>query len=404
MSYSRVVGAVEIGTSKVAVLLGEILEDGGLNIIGHTACSSSGVKKGVITDLAAASDCVHAAISTVEKSAQTRIDEIYLAQTGRHLVGSFNLGATNVSAPDGVIRSSDVSTAKEDAKRKKLPSDRTYIHHIQNPFSVDGRQVENPLSQQGNRLEVGYWSVHGDSQTVSDSLRVIHGIDLDVSDMIISSIASGAVLLEESEKENGALVIDIGGGTTDYVLYRKGYILHTGVIPVGGDHITNDLSIGLRVGRKSAEEFKLKYGRAYYESSDREKTEWLIGDLTIGDRQYPLAAITKIIEARIQETFEIIKDTLMDADIFEPSEIASGVVLTGGTSLLSGIDEAARRVFGIDVRLAEGPGDISKELQRPEYSTVLGLLHYALTGQEEAKEAVKPASILRRLSSIWSLD
>ena len=218
MSQSRVVGAVEIGTSKVAVLLGEILEDGGLNIIGHTACSSRGVKKGTINDLSAASDCVHAAIHAVEKAAQTRVDEVYLAQTGAHVRGMFNLGATNVSASDGVIRSVDINSAKEDAKRKKLPASRTYIHHIQNPFVVDGRQVEQPLSQQGNRLEVGYWSVHGDSQTVSDSLRVIQGIDLDVSDMIISSIASGAVLLEESEKENGALVIDIGGGTTDYAV------------------------------------------------------------------------------------------------------------------------------------------------------------------------------------------
>lgn len=404
MSYSRVVGAVEIGTSKVAVLLGEILEDGGLNIIGHTACSSRGVKKGVITDLSAASDCVHAAILSVEKLAQTRVEEIYLAQTGSHLMGSFNVGATNVSASDGVIRQSDIQTAKEDAKRKKLPPSRTYIHHIQNPFSVDGRQVDNPLSKEGDRLEVGYWSIHGDSQTVGDSLRVIHGIDLDVSDMIISSIASGAVLLEESEKENGALVIDIGGGTTDYVLYRKGYILHTGVVPVGGDHITNDLSIGLRVGRKSAEEFKVKYGRAYYESSDRDKTEWLIGDLTIGDREYPLAAITKIIEARIQETFEIIRDSLKEAEVFEPDEIASGIVLTGGTSLLAGIDEAARRVFGVDVRVSDGPSDVAPELRRPEYSTSLGLLHYALTGQEEVKQEVRPAGLLRRLSSILSLD
>ncbi|MDP4693688.1 MAG: cell division protein FtsA, partial [Opitutales bacterium] len=288
MSYSRVVGAVEIGTSKVAVLLGEIVGESGLNIIGHSACSSKGIKKGVITDLNVASDCVHAAILAAEKNAQTRIDEVYLAQTGSHLIGNFNVGTTNVSSPDGIIRSIDIESAKADAKRRKLPQSRTYIHHIQNPFSVDDRQVENPLSKEGRRLQVGYWSVHGDSDIVSDSLRVIRGIDLDVSDMIISSIASGAVLLQESEKENGALVIDMGGGTTDYVLYRKGYIVKTGVVPVGGDHITNDLSIGLRVGRKSAEDFKVKNGRAYYSSEDREEKVWMIGDLTIGDREYPM--------------------------------------------------------------------------------------------------------------------
>jgi cell division protein FtsA len=403
MSQSRVVGAVEIGTSKVTVLLGEIVGDSGLNIIGHSSCFSKGVKKGVITDLKAASDCVHAAIMTAEQNAKTRIDEVYLAQTGSHLRGNFNVGTTNVGSSDSIVRSADIEQAKEDAKRRKLTDARTYIHHIQNPFSIDGQQVENPLSKEGERLQVGYWSVHGDSQVVSDSLRVIRGIDLDVSDMIISSIASGAVLLEDSEKDNGALVVDIGGGTTDFVLYRKGYIVLTGVVPVGGDHITNDLSIGLRVGRKSAEETKLKDGRAYYKSEDRDEKVWLYGDMTIGDREYPLAAITKIIEARVSEIFDIIKDQLLDADLFVPADIASGVVLTGGTSRLEGIDEAARRSLGLEARQSEGPQDVSPELRVPEYSTALGLLHYALTGQEDDQQNAKPVGILRRLGSILNI-
>lgn len=404
MSQSRVVAAVEIGTSKVAVLLGEIIDDAGLNIIGHSVGSSKGVKKGEITDLDRASDCVHATILKAEENAQTRVDEVYLAQTGRHLKGNFNVGSSNVSSPDGVVRRVDVDAAKEDAKRRTLPHGRTYIHHIQNPFSLDGRPVENPLSKEGRHLQVGYWSVHGDSEAVSDSLRVIRGIDLDVSDMIISSIASGAVLLEESEKENGALVIDMGGGTTDYVLYRKGYIVKTGVIPVGGDHITNDLSIGLRVARKSAEEFKVKNGRGYYQAEDREEKVWLFGDLTIGDRQYPLAAITKIIEARVFEVFDIIKEQLEASDLFEPGDIASGVVLTGGSSRLAGIAEAAQRRFGLDARVSEGPSDVAKELSAPEYSTTLGLLHYALTGQEEKQHSTKPSGIFRKLTGLLNFD
>ncbi|HAV14682.1 MAG TPA: cell division protein FtsA [Opitutae bacterium] len=404
MSHSRVVGAVEIGTSKVAVLLGEIVGESGLNIIGHSASSSKGVKKGVITDLNLASDCVHAAIMAAEKNAQSRIDEVYLAQTGSHLIGSFNVGTTNVSSPDGVIRSIDIEAAKADAKRRKLPGERTYIHHIQNPFSVDDHPVENPLSREGRRLKVGYWSVHGDSDMVSDSLRVIRGIDLDVSDMIISSIASGAVLLEDSEKENGALVIDMGGGTTDYVLYRKGYIVKTGVVPVGGDHITNDLSIGLRVGRKSAEEFKLRDGRAYYEAEDKDTKVWARGDLSIGDREYPLSAITKIIEARVSEVFDIIKDELEADDLLEPMDIASGVILTGGSSRLRGIDVAAKKSLGLESTISEGSADVSDELRQPEYSTVLGLLHYALTGQEAAQEAAaKPNSLFRKISGLLNI-
>lgn len=404
MSDTRVVGAVEIGTTKVVVLLGEIIGDEGLNIIGHSICSSKGIKKGAINDLNAASDCVHATIMQAEENAKSRIDEVYLAQTGSHLEGNFNVGTTNVSSSDNIVREIDIEQAKEDAKRRKLPEKRTYIHHIQNPFALDGQPVDNPLSREARQLQVGYWSVHGDSSKVSDSLRVIRGIDLNVSDMIISSIASGAVLLEESEKESGALVIDIGGGTTDYVLYQNGYIVKTGVVPVGGDHITNDLSIGLRVGRKSAEEFKVKNGRAYYESGDREEKVWLIGDLTIGDREYPLAAITKIIEARVSEIFTIIKEQLQEAELFEPANIACGVVLTGGSSQLAGIDECARRTLGLEARVAEGPLDVAPELRGPGYSTALGLLHYALTGQEDRQRSAKPSGILRKLTGLLSLD
>ncbi len=404
MSESRVVGAVEIGTSKIAVLLGEIIDDEGLNIIGHCVCSSKGVKKGAIADLNAASDCVHAAIMKAEKDAHTRIDEIYLSQTGRHLQGNFNIGSTNVSSPDGVVRQADVDQAKEDAKRRKLPPNRTYIHHIQNPFQLDGHIVDSPLSREARQLQVGYWSVHGDSEVVSDSLRVIRGIDLDVSDMIISSIASGAVLLEDSEKENGALVVDIGGGTTDYVLYRKGYIVKTGVVPVGGDHITNDLSIGLRIDRKNAEVFKVKYGEAVYQSEHREKKVWLFGDLTIGDREYPLAALSRIIEARVSEIFEIIKEQLQEADVYEPAAIASGAILTGGSSRLQGIEACAEKHLGLPTRSADGPSDVDAELRKPEYSTSLGLLHYALTGQEDRRQAAKPTGLLRKLTGLLHFD
>ena len=402
MSQSKVVGAVEIGTSKISVLMGEIVDNSELNIIGHNSCSSRGVKKGMITDLKAASDCVHAAIMVAEENARMRIDEVYLAQTGSHLKGDFNLGTTTVSAADSVIRDTDIEEAKKDAKRRRLEDSRTYIHHIQNPFLVDGQLVDNPLSKQGKRLEVGYWSIHGSSQAVSDNLRVIRGIDLEVSDIIVSSIASGAVLLEESEKENGTLVVDIGGGTTDFVLYRKGYIVLTGVVPVGGDHITNDLSIGLRIGRKDAEEIKQKSGRAYYESEDRDNKAWLYGDLSIGDREYSLAAITKIIEARVSEIFEIIKHTLEEKKLLTPSDIASGVVITGGTSRLKGIAVVASSVLGLEARSSAGPQNVVKELRMPEYSTLLGLLHYALTGQDSTQGKPKSGGILRRISNMLS--
>jgi cell division protein FtsA len=400
MSHSRVVAAVEMGTTKVAVLIGEIIDDSELKIIGHSVGSSMGVKKGVIVDLGKASDCVHTAIINAERNSQRRVDAVYLAQTGAHLAGNFNLGTASVSASDRQVRASDIEQAKEDAKRKLLPDDRTYIHHIQNPFNLDGQLVENPLAREGQQVQVWYWCVHGDKAVVSDCLRVINGLDFKVEDMIISSIASSAVLLEDAEKEAGALVIDIGGGTTDWVLYRKGYIVRTGVVPVGGDHISNDLSIGLRTGRKSAEEIKIKHGRAFYQAADRDETIWLIGDMTIGDREYPKAAVTKIIAARIDEIFGIIKEQLEEAELFNSNDIVSGVILSGGSARLEGLPVAAQNVFGLEARTAELRSNVKSELRKPEYSTALGLLHYALTGQEEKRQVSKSSSLLGSLINV----
>lgn len=403
MSQDTVIAAVEIGTSKVAVLLGEITGVSGLNIIGHKVCASTGVRKGEIIDLGKTGQCVHTAIFQAEKEARSRANRVYLAQTGSHLRGDFNLGSSNISSPDGIVSPIDIEAAKKDALRRSLPRGRAYIHHIRNPFFLDGNHVENPISKKGRQLQVGYWSVHGDSEKVNDSLRIIQGIDLEVADVIISGVASGAVLLEETEKENGALVIDMGGGTTDYVLYRKGYIVRTGVVPVGGDHITNDLSLGLRVARKNAENFKIKNGRAFYKPEDKKKTVWLIGDLTIGDREYPMEAITAIIEARVSEVFEIIKNELEESDLFNPADIASGVVLTGGGSRLTGIAELAAGKFDLDVRISGGSQDVAQDLRLPEYSTTLGLLHYALARQESVPRSAKLGGLFQKLIRFLSL-
>jgi len=160
--------------------------------------------------------------------------------------------------------------------------------------------------------------------------------------------------------------------------------------------------MGMRTSRKKAEGFKPKEGRAYYQSEDREEKVWLIGDFTIGDRQYPLAATTKIIEARVFEIFDIIKEQLVDADLFEPKDIASGVVLTGGSSRLAGIEEAAHRRFGLEARASEGSQYVNEELRAPEYSTAIGLLHYALTGQEDNREQAKSPGLIGILAGLFN--
>lgn len=390
MSGNTVIGAIEIGTSKVVVLVGEIINGRHLHIIGLGQSTSMGVKKGEIVDLRAAADCTHAAILSAEKSAGAHIDGVYLATTGGHLEGFSNSGVVTVEDASNWVRKSDLQRAATNAKSKALPPGRVYIHHIKSGYLLDGRHVQHPLEMQGARLEANYWHVHGDERKVADHLHVINGFGLEVEDMVVASIASGCMVATEEEKQAGVLVVDIGCGTTDYVLYRQNRIIRTGVIPVGGDHFTNDLSLGLRVSYKHAESLKFRYGKAMVDRVDRQDSVMLVGDLMIGDRPIPRSAIHKILHARSDELFVILKNKL--GSLLSPQNLPGGVILTGGGSRLEAIDDLAETVLGVPVRQGRNPEWVSHEqLREPEFSGVLGLLYYGLSAQRQDERAPENA-------------
>ena len=401
MSRNKIIGAVEIGTSKVLVLVAELVGGKSLNLIGFGRKPSAGIKKGEIIDFKYASRVTHAAIDEAEKSAGVNIDSIYLALSGGHLGGSFNKGSAQVSSHDGRVVEQDTLRAIEDAKSKRLPDKRLYIRHIRNPFLLDKKSVKSPIGMQGEMLEVGFWSVHGDESTIGNYLHVVNGFGLEVDDMIISSICSGEAVVFPATKEMGALVIDIGRGTTDYALFRNGNIIRTGVVCVGGDHLTNDLSMGLRISPKEAEELKKREG-----SLDAEKLVpgckakvMLRGDYTIGDREIPFQSIYKILQARVEELFQIIKSDL--GELLDTGDLAGRVVLTGGSSQLTGIDETAARVLGMQVEMGELPNWVDESLRVPGNSTVLGLLRYASNHHNLNAVTSQNSGFLGKLRSIF---
>ncbi len=402
MTYNKVIGAVEIGTSKVVVLVGEITGGRSLNIIGMGQSTSRGVKKGEIVDFRAASDCTYAAILSAEKNASATIEGVYLAQSGGHLEGFFDKGEVSVSSHDGLVSKSDIDHVVENAKRKEVPAERVYIHHIRNGFYLDGRLVDDPYQMKGDRLEVGYWHVHGHEKKVADNIHVINGFGLQVEDMILSGVAAGSMVVAEAEKTHGALLLDIGCGTTDYVLYRNGVIQRTGVIRVGGDHLTNDLSLGLRVNPKHAENLKREFGSATLELEDPAEKVWLIGDLTIGDRAIPRKAIGQILNARVEELFKIVKKELGSS--VNRQELPGGVVLTGGTSRLPYIADLASNVFDLPARIGENPAWVREDLREPECSCVLGLLHYGLTAERSTEEKKPKSGILGKMTRLFNIS
>ena len=386
-SCTTFIGAVEIGTSKITVLVGEYTGRE-LAIIGRGECTSRGVIKGNVVDYRAASECTHSALEQAERDAGERIDHVFLAQTGGHLEGFYNEAAVNVKASDNMIEPGDVRTVCDLAKWKELPVGRMVVHHIRRPFRVDGRLIPgNPENLVGQKLEVGYWTVHGQEQRLADTIHVIRGFNLEVRELVLASLASGHMVTTAEERQHGVLVIDVGAGTTDFALYRDGGAHTTGVVSIGGAHLTNDLSIGLRLTEGQAEKLKLRYGRAEVQTKDRAHKVWLDGNFAIGDRQFSQQAIEQVTAARTWELLEVVKKKLGNA--FSVESCAAGVVLTGGTAKLAGIAGAAAKVFGVPAHLGEAPTWVSENLRDPGYHSALGLLYYGVSAQAEKLPAAR---------------
>ena len=384
---SKIIGAVEIGTSQAKALIGEVGEQGALSIVGMATRRNEGMRKGQIVDFRKAAGAVHAALEEAEKMSGTTVDSVYLAQTGSHLRGHMLRGSASVASSDNRVSADDVQRAAAEAKRRQPDEGRSYVHHVRTPIILDDQIMEDPVGMMGKKVDLGYWSIDGEDQAIQRGLDVISNYSLEVNDLILSSIASATMVAGPDLRRAGTLVIDLGAGVTDFVLYRQGYVAYTGVIPVGGDHITGDISMGLRVLEPYAEKLKLEYGQATPLLSEQEDDVWIIGNKTIGDRSVPRKAIADVVHVRVVELFEIISKEL--GPLLKAENLNGGILLTGGGSQLSGIEEVASKVLGQPVRRAGFPPGISEELAQPENSTVLGLLHYGLEDQSLPGEKIQ---------------
>ena len=373
---SKIIGAVEIGTSQAKALIGEVGDAGSLSIVGMATRRNEGMRKGEIVDFRKAASAVHAALEEAEKMSGTTVDSVYLAQTGSHLRGHMLRGSASVSSSDNRVSPHDVQRAAIEAKRRQPDEGRSYVHHVRTPIILDDKIIDDPVGMMGKKIDLGYWSIDGDDQAIQSGLNVISNYSLEVNDLILSSIASATMVAGPDLRRAGTLVIDMGAGVTDFVLYRQGYVAYTGAIPVGGDHVTGDISMGLRVLEPYAEKLKLEYGQATPLADEQAEDVWIIGNKTIGDRAVPRKAIADVVHVRIAELFEIICKEL--GPLLKPENLQGGILLTGGGSQLKGVEEVASKVLGQPVRRAGFPTGISDELAQPENSTVLGLLHYGL--------------------------
>jgi cell division protein FtsA len=377
-SSSLVVG-LEVGTSKVCAVVGDVVPatPPTINIIGLGQAESRGVRKGEIADAEAAAGDIRNAIVEAEKMADVEIRTVYLGVTGGHIRGFTNHGVHPVVSSDREITREDVEDVVKNAKAINLPAENYVVHAIRQHFIVDDqRDVLNPVGMLGARLEVDVHVIHGNLNRLQNPIRAVKGLPLEVEGIVFNGLASALALLETDHKELGALVIDLGAGATEYVVYNGGIVRHAGVLAVGGDHVSNDLAHGLKIPLGRAEALKLKHGAAAVEEADKGKTVTETDDHGFALKSVNLEHLRRIMAARLEEIFELIAEDLQEARQLDC--LRAGVFLCGGGSRIRGLDALAEHVFQMPVRVGRTSSisGLKSALDQPEFATAIGLAKF----------------------------
>ena len=384
MANSDLMVGLEIGTSKVCVVVGESRTDGTTKILGVGQAPSRGVRKGEIVDFETAMKCVHEALVDAEEKSDVMIRSVYVAVAGSHIQGFNNRGCIILPDERDEIEEEDVEDVKVNAREVSIPAQNAFLHSIIQHYHVDGQDgVLNPVGMLGHKLEADFHIIHGVRTRIQNTIRCVKELPLDVEDVVFGALASAQVVLTPHQKGLGALVIDIGGGTTDYILYVDGAVKQSGVLGVGGDHITNDISMGLRIPMARAEKLKIEEGSCVLGNCLPGETIFLKDDSGFAGKEIERETLNTIIHLRLRETFELLKRQLEEESFI--NYIGAGIFITGGCSLLSGIDHLAQEVFEMPAHAthAQTMSGLTSAVENPQFSTAIGLIKYAQAVQAD---------------------
>ncbi len=382
----RIIVGLEVGTSKVCAVVGEVLDDGNIMVIGVGQANSEGVRKGEIINIDAAVECIHAAVSDAEESAGVEIHNVYASVSGGHIRSFNNRGTVAVTTDEREISEEEVRNVLLNAKAVNIPMDHVVIHAIRQHFFVDGHDgIQNPVGMIGAKLEADVHVIYGVRTRLQNTIKCIKHVPLDVANIAVSGFASALAVLTSEHQQLGAVVIDMGGGTTDYIVYSEGTIQHSGVLAVGGDHITNDVAIGLRIPMNRAETLKVEHGSVTVPAEDEVIT--LKREVGLPDRQVSRQQLCRIMNLRAEETLTLVKKELEKHKLFD--YLGAGVFITGGCARLDGMEPLAAQVFGLPVHIGHSltVGGPTSAIESPEYSTAIGLVRYALGSQRDQHQA-----------------
>ena len=374
---SSIIVGLEVGTSKVCAVVGDFSPDGALNIVGLGQSRSRGVRKGEIADPPTAEEDIRHAIVEAEQMADVEIRSVYLGVTGGHLRGFNNRGVHPIASVDRDISEEDVQDVIKNAKTINLPAQSHVIHAIRQHFLVDGRDgITNPVGMLGSRVEVDVHVVHGNLTRLQNAIRTVKALQLEVDDIVFNGLASSLALLTNEQKELGALVIDIGGGTTEYVVYANGIIKHTGVLAVGGDHVSNDLAYGLKVPLSRAEQLKIEQGSACVDDVVKGQTFTLPAETGLQPKTVNLEHLRRIMSVRLEEIFQLIGQDLEQSGALD--YVRTGALLCGGGARIAHITRLAEQVLQMPVSAGKTTSisGLKSALDQPEFATAIGLVKF----------------------------
>jgi cell division protein FtsA len=375
----RYLVGLDIGTSKTTAIVGEPGENNSLNIVGMGVAESNGIRRGLVVNLEAAVDSIKKAIVEAELTAGIEIDDVHLALCGPHVKGFNSRGVVAVSGKNREITHEDIGRAIDAAKAVSLPTGRQILHVLPQDFVVDDQDgIRDPIGMTGARLEVNVHVVTGSVTATQNIIACVNRASVRVKGTVLGQLAASDAVLTEDEKELGVALLDIGGGTTDLAIFERGSLWHTAVIPVGGDHFTNDIAVGLRMPIPEAEKLKRRSGCALSGMVEDEET---IEVASVGGRRPRVMGrriLTDVLQPRAEEIFHLVWDEIRHAG-YEKA-LNSGIVLAGGGAILDGLPEIAEQIFDLPIRRGSPTGvggGLADHVSSPAFATAVGLVRRA---------------------------
>ena len=375
-----IIVGLDIGTTKIACIIGEVTRDG-VDIIGIGAHPSTGLRKGVVINIEATINSIKHAVEEAEQMAGVEVGAVYAGIAGGHIKGFNSHGVVPIK--DREVSKQDVARVVDAASAVALPDSCEVLHVIPQEFIIDAQDgIREPVGMSGVRLEAKVHIVTASVTSAQNIIKCATQCELSVADIVLEQLASSEAVLSPEEKELGVAVVDIGGGTTDIAIFSQGALVHTAVLSVGGNHITNDIAVGLRTPMAEAERIKHAYGCAMIQGVSPEET---IEVPSVGGRPPRVVSrqlLAEIIEPRVEEIFGFVAREIEQAGCEDL--IASGVVITGGSSVMAFMPELAEEVLGVQVRrgLPTGVGGLVDVVRHPKFATGVGLIHYGLKNQD----------------------